>query len=170
MKQCTKCKQLKEVTEFGKQNRNKNGLQPKCKACDKQYRQENSARILEYKKQYYLDNLEKIKQYRDNNAEAVSERQKQWREKNAEYRKQYIKQYYESLKDGYHHVYILPDHHYAGTTECIPNRMHNHKSAGRNTDNYEIVGVYENREDALAHEQRLHNSGYNGKHINNSYK
>jgi hypothetical protein len=49
--------------------------------------------------------------------------------------------------------------------------MANHKNKhGRNTDNYEIVGSYEKREDARNHESRLHDQGYNGRHINNSYK
>jgi hypothetical protein len=81
------------------------------------------------------------------------------------------KQYRESLKDGRHHVYILPDHHYAGTADCIQVRMYDHKyKHGRNTHNYEIVGSYENRQDALNHEKRLHDEGYNGRHINNTYK
>jgi hypothetical protein len=81
------------------------------------------------------------------------------------------KQYRQSLRDGLYHVYILPYHHYAGTTECVIRRMAHHKSAyGRNTDNYEVVGSYENREDAKAHEKRLHDLGYAGRHAKNAYK
>ena len=99
---------------------------------------------------------QRMKEYYQENPEAFSERMKEWRQ---------------SLKDGYHHVYILPIEHYAGTTDCIPHRMANHKNThGRNTDNYEIVGSYEKREDARNHESRLHDQGYNGRHINNSYK
>jgi hypothetical protein len=160
MKQCTKCLEVKEISEFNKHKSMKDGLQYSCKACKKQYYLDKSEAILQKQKQYYQDNLEKIleqrKQWRKQNAESISEQKKQWRE---------------SLKDGLHRVYILPDHHYAGTTECIVHRMHQHRSEhGRNTSNYEIVGVYTNREDAKNHERRLHDEGYNGRHIKNNYK
>jgi hypothetical protein len=160
MKKCNKCLEVKELSEFVKRSASPDGLAYNCKACNKQRM-----------KQYYEDNLEKIsermKQYYQENVESISEYQKQWREENPEYKRQWK----ESLKDGYHHVYILPNHHYAGTTDCITNRMRQHKNDyGRNTDNYEIVGSYEKREDARAHESRLHDEGYNGRHINNCYK
>jgi hypothetical protein len=175
MKKCSRCLEVKELTEFNKRSISKDGLQSKCKACSKIYRLENAEHLQQYKKlyreaypeyqkEYYKANYDRLKEYRKqyyhNNVEAISEQ-----------RKPYHKQYRESLKDGHHHVYILPDHHYAGTTERIVQRMHEHKSRhGRNTDNYEIVGSYEKREDARAHESRLHDEGYNGRHAFNAYK
>ena len=143
MKKCTNCKEVKELSEFGKNKSKNDGLQTECKDCRKRYREEN--------------------------AEYFKQKLNQWREENAERMKERMKKYRESLKDGYHHVYILPYHHYAGTTDCIITRMDQHKHFGRFTDNYFIDGSYENREDALEHERRLHDSGYNGRHVNNRY-
>jgi hypothetical protein len=140
MKQCTKCLIEKEVSEFGKHSITKDGLRHQCKACNKKY---------------FQDNSERIKQYQKENAARILEYHKQWRG---------------SLKDGYHHVYILPIEHYAGITDCIPLRMNVHKHAGNNTDNHYIVGSYANREDARAHESRLHVEGYNGRDAFNAYK
>jgi hypothetical protein len=156
MKKCSKCLEVKKLSEFSKDSRAKDGLQYKCKSCVKQYQVENADKIKQYDKQYRQENAEKLRHY-----------QKQYYEQNPDK----IKQRLESLKDGLHRVYILPDHHYAGTTECIITRMYKHRSLyGRNTDNYLIVGVYENRDDAKAHESRLHDMGYNGRHRYNAYK
>ena len=68
-KECTKCHEIKSVSEFSRYSRNKtDGLQPKCKQCDKQWC--------------------------DNNKEHRKEYNKQWRENNKEHRKEYKKQYY----------------------------------------------------------------------------
>jgi hypothetical protein len=167
MKKCSKCLEVKQLSDFSKRSTTKDGLQYNCKACnklnDKQYKQDNGEAIKQQQKQYH-------KQYRHENAEKIKQYDKQYQQENAEKISEYRKQWRESLKDGFHRVYILPDHHYAGTTECIQVRMSQHKSDhGRNTENYMIVGVYENREDALAHEKRLHDSGYNGRHSKNRY-
>jgi len=149
MKKCSRCLEVKESTEFSKDKSRKDGLQPNCKACKKQYMQ----------------------QYRQENAESIKEQKKQWYQENVEHISELNKQWRESLKDGYHHVYILPIEHYAGTTDCIPNRMRQHKNNyGRNTEGHFIVGSYENRQDALNHESRLHDEGYNGRHSKNSYQ
>jgi hypothetical protein len=60
MKQCTKCGQLKELTEFNKQKASKDGLKTICKSCkkisNKNYREHNP----DYSKVYYQDNKERI--------------------------------------------------------------------------------------------------------------
>lgn len=38
-KSCSKCKQIKPLSEFGKDRRKKNGLRSRCKSCQKAYRQ-----------------------------------------------------------------------------------------------------------------------------------
>lgn len=82
MKKCTKCKIDKPLEEFNREKRNRDGLMSWCRECWK-----------EYKKQYNLDNKDKIKQYRLDNKDKISEQQKQYnlanRDKIAEQKKQY---------------------------------------------------------------------------------
>ena len=52
MKKCSKCKIEKPYSEFSKHKKKKDGYQPFCKSCNK-----------EYKKQYQKDNAERYKEY-----------------------------------------------------------------------------------------------------------
>ena len=93
VKVCTKCKIEKEVTEFNKLKRNKNGLRSKCKSCEKEYseankerikerqkeyQQTNKERMKEYKKEYYQTNKEYFKEYRQANKERIKESKKEY--------------------------------------------------------------------------------------------
>ena len=116
LKTCSKCKERKPHAEFYRNNRNKDGLQCRCKECHKkqiqqykkqnpekfreyhkQYREENAEKFREYHKQYYKENLEKIKQYneqyRKENAEKERQRYRQWYKGNREKKSQTSKQY-----------------------------------------------------------------------------
>jgi hypothetical protein len=64
MKRCYKCKETKDLTKFSKCSRNKDGLQSKCKACEKQYFQDNKEKAKVYYKQYRRDNKDKIRNYK----------------------------------------------------------------------------------------------------------
>ena len=67
MKKCYKCGETKDLTQFNKDNRAKDGHQSKCKACRKQYRENNKDKKRHYDKQYREDNKEKLlKYYQDN--------------------------------------------------------------------------------------------------------
>ena len=83
---CCMCKETKPREEFNKDRSRKDGLDPRCKACKKQWRQENP----ECHKQYYQENSEYHKQYRQENREKRRDYFKQHyqenREKYAEYR------------------------------------------------------------------------------------
>jgi hypothetical protein len=182
MKECTKCKIEKESSEFSKDKDKKDGLTSNCKACNKKYRQdnaeqlkkyhqENAERINQYSKKYRQKNAEKIKKYHQENAEQSKKYSKKWRQENAEKIKKYRKKHRESLKDGFHHVYYLPNHNYVGTTDLIVERMSKHRSDhNRITDNYEILASFEDRDKALRFERLMHDSGFEGRHNNNSYK
>ena len=65
MKKCTKCKEIKEYSEFYKDKRAKSGLQSECKKCHsartKIYREKNSEHYKEYHKNYYKENMENHK-------------------------------------------------------------------------------------------------------------
>ena len=80
-KKCSKCKEVKSVSEFNKYKSAKDGLQYKCKLCVKKYHQQHRERINKRKKQYREQNKEQIKQY-----------QKQWRKQNKGYHNNYQKQ------------------------------------------------------------------------------
>lgn len=84
-KQCTKCNQTKELTEFSKRKPSKDGLGYKCKACKKQYHQDNAEHISAQRKQYYQANKEHKAEY-----------MKQYNIDNAVHRAEYNKQYYQT--------------------------------------------------------------------------
>lgn len=71
MKKCIKCEETKDITQFGIDNRAKNGLQSVCKAC----------------------NIERWKEYRQKYPERVKRSNKKWAQNNKEHRKQYNKQH-----------------------------------------------------------------------------
>ena len=72
MKVCTKCNISKPLTEFSKAKKEKDGLQYKCKDCNKQHNKDNK----ESRKQYNQDNKEFYrriiaKQYYQDNKECI---------------------------------------------------------------------------------------------------
>jgi len=112
MKQCTKCKEWKELAEFSKRKESKDGHRSQCKQCVskskkyyyiknkeqiKEYKKEwcenNKEQIKEYQKEWRENNKEQIKEWRENNKEQIKERSKEWRENNKDHIKEYIKEY-----------------------------------------------------------------------------
>ena len=83
----------------------------KCKKCiedknkdrKKQYYIENKERIKEYSKQYYEENKEKYKEcmnkWREKNQENIMLYKKQWKEDNKDYEKQYYEDNKEKLRE-----------------------------------------------------------------------
>ena len=63
MKTCTKCKQTKELTEFYKHPRGRNGLQSRCKVCHnaraKKWKQNNREKYNARQRKYKQNNPEK---------------------------------------------------------------------------------------------------------------
>jgi len=96
MKTCTKCNEERELNEFTKCSRNKNGLHHCCKICLKEYRSENKDRIREYGNKYRSENKEKIKEYfsKLDRTEYVSNYNKNYKIINREY----INNYYSNRK------------------------------------------------------------------------
>ena len=133
MKQCSKCKQEKQVAEFNKDKTRKDGLQYICKQCNKNHN----------------------KQYSHNNSEYYKYRCKN----NSEYYCNLRKSHQLSC----HVVYLLPDHNYVGITDNPIYRMNNHRSKhNRNTSNWVELKRFDTREEALAYESQLHSQGYAG--------
>lgn len=108
MKQCTKCKEWKDESEFGKDKAKKDGLSTICKECrniaareyrrthreqtnaaSRAYWEKHKAERQAYNKQYYLDNKEKLKQHiaewRKNNPEKSLEYAKRTRDKSRDF-------------------------------------------------------------------------------------
>lgn len=89
-KACTKCKEVKPVSEFYKRKDAKDGLNSQCKKCvcerSRRYQEANKERVAERRRRYYEANKEKIAEkglrYRENNKEKIAERDRRYREVN----------------------------------------------------------------------------------------
>ena len=97
MKKCNKCKETKELSEFGKLTANKDGLRTWCKPCmseyQKQYRIDNPEKSKQWQKQWHKNNPEYLKEWYENNSEKVKENSKKWHENNSEKVKEIRKKY-----------------------------------------------------------------------------
>ena len=123
----------------------------------------------EYNKKYRAANKEKVaagkKAWRKKNKEHISAYDKVWREANKERvaaiaRAQYQSQKHEPV------VYYLPQHHYVGVTDCLCNRLSNHRSFHKRiTEGYEIIYNAKDMTEARAVERYMHyEMGYNGRY------
>lgn len=106
-KTCSKCKQVLPLDAFGKNRRNKSGLQHKCKRCDsidqinyykarrekmakigRVYQEASREKIAERKRAWYAENREneakRRRAYREANREKVLEIQRDWYTENRE--------------------------------------------------------------------------------------
>lgn len=85
IKICSKCKQEKPISEFGKNKKRKDGLKVYCKEC----RKKNGSL-------YYSKNKESInekhKKHYHKNKESINERHKKWRKENKGYMTTYSKE------------------------------------------------------------------------------
>lgn len=82
MKTCTKCNQIKPLTEYYKFRK---GYYPRCKHCCRAY-----------SKKYSENNRENLKKYRENNREKFMAYHKEYRKNNREKRRVYRKQRYDT--------------------------------------------------------------------------
>lgn len=89
---CSKCKESKSVSEFGKASKEKSGLKSRCKACvsidGKDYRLNNSEKRKETTRNYHLRNSENInkrsREWYAANKEKARETRSRWRTANYE--------------------------------------------------------------------------------------
>ena len=102
-KRCNKCKTVKPLVEFSKDNKSKDGYQSKCKSCNKKYHEDNRLTILEKKRNRYQQNKDKIlssqKKYYQENKDKISDRNKKYRESNKEKIKERKRKYYQNNKE-----------------------------------------------------------------------
>ena len=102
-KECSKCHEIKSVSEFSKDIYKSDGLQSKCKECRKKYQQENKDKIKEYCQKRYQKNKDEIKEkqrkYRQENKESIKEYHKKHYQENKESKKErYDKKIQETLQ------------------------------------------------------------------------
>jgi len=88
MKKCTKCGIEKELSEFTKLKRSRDGLYPQCRTCK-----------LEYWKKNREHELARNKQWKKNNTERVRESSKKWKKENPEKVKKYKAADYQKHKE-----------------------------------------------------------------------
>lgn len=87
-KRCSRCGEIKPVSEFGKDRRNKDGLLIYCKSCKRKINASQS----EYRKEYmkrYLVTYQKSPEYRERERKYAQEYRKLHPDKNAEYSAKY---------------------------------------------------------------------------------
>ncbi len=87
-KKCSKCGHIKCNSLFAKAKSRADGLQSKCKDCNKKYREENREKINKYLSEYSERNRDKLliqkRQYRIDNLEKIREKDRIWSRKNPE--------------------------------------------------------------------------------------
>ena len=102
LKQCNKCKKIKDICCFYKRKNRRIGTNSWCKDCYKKYYQDNKVEKEKYRKKYKLKNPEKIKEsnkkWRENNIEYYKKYQKKHRQENPEYYKKYRQKNQKEIK------------------------------------------------------------------------
>lgn len=61
-KRCSKCGVQKAVSEFSRDTKRKDGLQPHCKACNKAYRDARAAERIEYNRLWRSKNRDRFRE------------------------------------------------------------------------------------------------------------
>ncbi|MCP4139989.1 MAG: HNH endonuclease [Chloroflexi bacterium] len=96
-KKCNKCGKYREIGEFHKKSKSKDGLHSYCKSCasayNKAYKNKYREKEKAYKKEYRKENKEKINAYHKEWSKANPEKRaaykKEWRKANPEKRAAY---------------------------------------------------------------------------------
>ncbi len=114
MKTCTKCGESKELSEFNKYSRSKDGHKSECRECQKiagiLYRkthnsEEDIIRLRKNSRRHYQNNTEKEKKrnkiFRENNKEHIQEYRKKYQQENSEKCKADTKAWIENNKEAH---------------------------------------------------------------------
>jgi len=134
-KQCTKCKEVKPITEFTKHKTRPDGHHSHCKQCNKEYRKANKERIKakrdtnkesmkDYCISYYQQNVERLKKRRIERYKANKEAERQYRYENKPPNQQwrYIAEAYRWKRAIYKRDNLTCQH--CGKTHCTINAHH----------------------------------------------
>jgi hypothetical protein len=98
-KVCPKCKIEKPIEGFGKDIRNKDWLQERCKECYKEYYKEYYEKRKECQKEWRKANSEYKKEFRKANADKIKECGKKYYKANSDRIKEYQKEYIKANRD-----------------------------------------------------------------------
>ena len=194
-KVCNKCREIKEICDFGKNNREKDKINIICKSCDnlksKNYRLNNKEKIKKLNSDYYKNNREKIlsksKEYYLNNREVIIERnkayyvdnvdtikitKKKYRDKNKDYLNELSREYsYKNRKliSQYERERRNSDNLFR-TIKYVRNRINQYfksKNYKKDCDSFELVGC--SPDFLKSHIESLFTEGMNwdlvGRHI-----
>ena len=124
LKTCTKCKEAKSISEYGKRGDAPDGLKFRCRLCEcargREYYKHNRERVLARTSKYYQDNLEYYKAYqlawiqenkekkanaskrrRTENPEKESVQSAKWYRENKAHAKKYADEYRKKNPDIY---------------------------------------------------------------------
>jgi len=103
MKICTGCEISKDLEEFNKCSKSKDGRRERCKKCRKLEYQENKEKILKRAKNNYVNNKQKIqkykKEYAQKNKDKLSKKLRKYYKDNKTRLVQKQKEYYKNNKD-----------------------------------------------------------------------
>lgn len=100
-KKCTKCGEVKSLSEFRKDKLKSSGYRSNCKCCDKSYISDNKDK----RKAYYEANKDKIKAcnkaYHEANKYKINYKKMVYRDANKDKIKAYNRANVKQLRDGY---------------------------------------------------------------------
>ena len=84
-KRCPRCKETKPTSDFGKDRRNKDGLNTYCRSCKKRYNDEQKEYRTEYFKKYHqqhrIEEQEYSRLYRKEHPDSCKKNTANWRAK-----------------------------------------------------------------------------------------
>jgi hypothetical protein len=96
---CSKCGVEKDICDFNKDKSKITGYRSECKSCQKIYSSQYRLKNLDKSKKYYIKNIENIKKWRELNSEKLRESKKEYRKKNSELISEQKKKYYENNRE-----------------------------------------------------------------------
>ena len=162
-KKCSKCGETKAVEEFYWANRAKGKRDSRCKACRKQYHQENREAVLARQREHYEANREEInaqqrQHYQDNREERLVQ-QRQYREANREAINARNRQYYADNREA---VRARKREYYQANREAVLAQQRTPEAralanASQNARNATVEGKLLNKT------RKLHHEFYTGK-------
>ena len=107
--ECSKCHEIKEVSEFIKNKSRKDGVGTFCKECMKEYGTEYYKQNADKKKEYYKQNADKKKEYDveyyKQNADKRKKQMAEYHKQNADKIKEYDVEYYKQNIDKFAEYY-----------------------------------------------------------------
>jgi hypothetical protein len=92
VKKCTRCLIIKLISDFSKASREKDGLQPRCKACNKIVSAEYRAKNVEKERERHA-------KYHAENKNIINARVLEWQKNNSKKRKAIVKKFYQNHKE-----------------------------------------------------------------------